>query len=52
MIARLLCWLTGHPAYRRARKGEDRDRKFCVRCSAPAIVRKRKVKAADVGAEA
>ena len=37
----LLCRLFGHPAFRRARKGENPDMKYCVRCGAQKPVNKR-----------
>ena len=39
----LLCRIFGHPAYRRARKGENPDMKYCVRCRAQRLIHKRKL---------
>ena len=37
----LHCRIFGHPAYRRARKGENPDMKYCVRCGDPKAISKR-----------
>ena len=51
MIFRILCWWKGH-RYLRARKGQDKARKYCARCGHSAAVKVRKRKAlAESGGE-
>lgn len=45
MLSKLwFCWIKREHAYRRARKGEPKLHKTCVRCGAVAIVKQRKAR--------